>query len=292
MTAALTQPTRLPSTYLFVPGNRPDRCDKALASRADAVIVDLEDAVAPADKASARKAVRAWTGSASFAPQRVLLRINDESTPWFEEDLAVVRDAGVAGVVLPKAERPEQIDRVAAALPRDEFVIALVETAKGIVEVETLARAPRLQRIAFGTLDYALDLDLQGDERGLLYPACRIALASRAAGLASPVAGVTADIGDESKLRADLAFARACGFGAKLCIHPKQVDIVQAAMRPTDAEIDWAKRVAAAVEAGAGVVQLDGKMVDRPVIAKAMRILAQLSAPSAQPQSSSILPRE
>ena len=284
MTAVLTQRSRLPSTYLFVPGNRPDRCDKALASTADAVIVDLEDAVAPADKASARGSVGSWCRSPAFSRARVVLRINDQTTPWFDEDLALVRDAGVQGVVLPKTERPEQIERVASALPDDGFVIALVETAAGVIGVDTLAFAPRLQRIAFGTLDYALDLDLNDDERALLYPSCRIALASRAAGIASPIAGVTADIGDESKLRADLAFARSCGFGAKLCIHPKQVDVVQAAMRPSEAEIAWARRVAAAVESGAGVIQLDGKMVDRPVIAKAMHILAQVSSASALPR--------
>jgi citrate lyase subunit beta / citryl-CoA lyase len=273
MTSPPPRASKLASTYLFVPGNRADRCDKALASKADAVIVDLEDAVAPADKPSARASVAAWYRRARFAPGRVLLRINDETTPWFEDDVAVIRDTGVRGVVLPKAESVAQISRIASVLPDDGFIVALVETAKGIVGIDALARAPRLQRIAFGTLDYALDLDLTADERGLLYPACRIALASRTAGIASPVAGVTPDIGDESKLLADLAFARACGFAAKLCIHPKQVDAIHMALRPTEAELAWARRVAAAVESGAGVVQLDGKMVDRPVIAKAMRIL-------------------
>lgn len=168
-------------------------------------------------------------------------------------------------------------------MPAHGFVVALIETARGVIDVDTLAHAPRLQRIAFGTLDYALDLDLNGDEQSLLYPACRIALASRAAAIASPIAGVTPDIGNESKLLVDVAFARACGFGAKLCIHPKQVDVVEAAMRPSEADVAWARRIATAVESGAGVVQLDGKMVDRPVIAKAMQILAHVSPQSAQP---------
>lgn len=265
----------LPSTYLFVPGNRSERFDKALASRAGAVIVDLEDAVEPADKAAARASFVAWYRAATFAPDRVLLRINDESTPWFDDDVAIMKETGVRGVVLPKAESAVQIERVGSVLSVSGFVIALVETAKGIVDVEELARAKHLQRIAFGTLDYALDLDVSGDERGLLYPACRIALASRAAGIAAPIAGVTPEIGDESKLLADLAFARACGFGAKLCIHPKQVDAIDVAMRPSEAEIDWAKRVVAAAESGQGAVQVDGRMVDRPVIAKALRTLAR-----------------
>ena len=275
MTSANTAMPNLPSTYLFVPGDRSERFDKALASRAGAIIVDLEDAVAPVAKSAARASFAAWYRAATFAPDRVLLRINDESTAWFDDDLAIIRELHVRGVVLPKAESAAHIERVGDVLPPDGFVVALVETAKGILQVDELTRARRLQRIAFGTLDYAVDLDISADDRGLLYPACRIALASRAAGIATPIAGVTPEIGDEPKLLADLAFARACGFGAKLCIHPKQVDAVDAAMRPSEAEIDWAKRVLAAAEPGRGAVQVDGRMVDRPVIAKAQRILAR-----------------
>lgn len=262
-------------TYLFVPGNRADRFDKAVASQAGAIIVDLEDAVAPNDKAAARAKFAAWFRAYDSAPERILVRINDESTPWFDEDIALIAESGVPGVVLPKAESTSQIERIRSALPANGFVVPLVETAKGILDVDSLARTARVQRIAFGTLDYALDLDLTGDDRGFAYPACRIALASRAAGIASPIAGVTTEIDDQSRLLADLDFTRACGFGAKLCIHPKQVDAIHAAMRPSEAEIAWAKRVAAAAESGQGAVQLDGKMVDRPVIAKAMRILAR-----------------
>jgi citrate lyase subunit beta/citryl-CoA lyase len=265
----------LPLTYLFVPGNRADRFDKAVASQAGAIIVDLEDAVAPNDKAAARAKFAAWFRAYDSAPERILVRINDESTPWFDEDIALIAESGVRGVVLPKAESTSQIERIGSALAANTFVVPLVETAKGILDVDSLARTAHVQRIAFGTLDYALNLDLTGDDRGFAYPACRIALASRAAGIASPIAGVTTEIDDQSRLLADLDFARACGFGAKLCIHPKQVDAVHAAMRPSEAEIAWAKRVAAAAESGQGAVQLDGKMVDRPVIAKAMRILAR-----------------
>jgi citrate lyase subunit beta / citryl-CoA lyase len=265
----------LPLTYLFVPGNRADRFDKAVASQAGAIIVDLEDAVAPNDKAAARAKFAAWFRAYDSAPERILVRINDESTPWFDEDIALIAESGVRGVVLPKAESTSQIERIGSALAANSFVVPLVETARGILDVDSLARTAHVQRIAFGTLDYALDLDLTGDDRGFAYPACRIALASRAAGIASPIAGVTTEIDDQSRLPADLDLARACGFGAKLCIHPKQVDAIHTAMRPSEAEIAWAKRVAAAAESGQGAVQLDGKMVDRPVIAKAMRILAR-----------------
>ncbi|HSC97792.1 MAG TPA: CoA ester lyase [Casimicrobiaceae bacterium] len=272
---AQTTAPNLPLTYLFVPGNRPDRFDKAVASRAGAVIVDLEDAVAPEDKAAARASFASWYGTCGAAGDRILVRINDDSTPWHDEDIALVAETGVRGVVLPKTERAAQIDRVVSALPASGFAIPLVETARGVADVDTLARAARVQRIAFGTLDYALDLDLTGDERGFIYPACRIAVASRAAAIAPPIAGVTSEIGDEAKLRADLEFARACGFGAKLCIHPKQVDAIHAALRPSESEIAWAKEVAAIAESSPGAVQVAGKMVDRPVIAKALRILAR-----------------
>jgi citrate lyase subunit beta/citryl-CoA lyase len=265
----------LPLTYLFVPGNRPDRFEKALSSQAGAVIVDLEDAVAPADKGAARTAFASWMRTSNAKRDRILLRINDESTPWFDADAALVRETAVRGVVLPKAESALQIERIAASLPDDGFVIAIVETAKSIIELDSIARATRVQRLAFGTIDYAVDLDLAEGDEGLLYPACRIALASRAAGIASPVAGVTADIGDEARLRADLRFARACGFGAKMCIHPKQVAPIHAAFVPGDDEIAWAKRVVNAADSSPGAVQVDGRMVDRPVVAKAMRILAR-----------------
>lgn len=265
----------LPRTYLFVPGNRPDRFGKALASGADAVVLDLEDAVAPQDKAAAREAITTWYQTTPFEVTRIVVRINDESTEWFDEDLELVHAAGLHAVMLPKAELASQVSRVMAALPEAGFVIPIIESARGLLNVDAVAAASGVQRLAFGTLDYAADLDLSGDGRGLLYPACRMALASRAAGLASPIAGVTPDLGNEDALRADLAEARACGFGAKLCIHPNQVGAVHRALAPSSAELDWARRVVAAAEHATGAFQLDGKMVDRPVILKAMAILGR-----------------
>jgi citrate lyase subunit beta/citryl-CoA lyase len=176
-----------------------------------------------------------------------------------------------------KTETVTQIDRLTSVMADDGLVIPLVETAKGIVQVEAIACAARVERIAFGTLDYALDLDIPGDERGLLYPACRIAVASRVAGIAPPIAGVTPEIGDEAKLLADLAFARSCGFRAKLCVHPNQVAVAHGALQPSYEEIAWARKVIAASESGQGAIQVDGKMVDRPLMLKARQILAHAS---------------
>jgi citrate lyase subunit beta / citryl-CoA lyase len=267
--------TTTPRTYLFVPGDRAERFDKALAAGADAVVLDLEDAVAPDRKGPARKAVGERLAAATAADrERLVVRINDESTPWFDADLRLLADHGVAAVMLPKAERPAGVSRVRAACP-GIAVLALIETARGVLNAEALAETEGVHRLVFGTIDFALDLDLPGDPVGFDHAASRLALASRAAGLPSPVAGVTPDIADTAKLLAELARARAHGFGAKLCIHPNQIVPIHAALRPSEAELDWARRVVAAAETNAGAVQVNGRMVDRPVLLRALRLLAR-----------------
>jgi citrate lyase subunit beta/citryl-CoA lyase len=265
----------LPVTYLFVPGNRPERFDKAMAAGADMVILDLEDAVSPDDKESARESVARWidTRMDQREKERIAVRMNDASTAWFRADLRMLMATHVRYAMLPKVERKEQVDEVCSSLDRGSQILPLIETALGIDQVDTIATSRGVQRMAFGTLDYGVDLDLSGDERGLMYPSARIASASRLAGLASPIAGVTPAIDDEPRLLADLAFARAFGFGAKLCIHPKQVAIIAKALLPSPAEIDWARRVLAASESTQGAVQVDGRMVDRPVLLRAQTIL-------------------
>jgi citrate lyase subunit beta/citryl-CoA lyase len=269
---------RLPITYLFVPGDRPERFAKALATGADAVVLDLEDAVAPAAKGQARANVRRFVQAHVEVAGRLVVRICDATSAWFAEDLALLRGSGIHLVMLPKAEDPQAIAVVSSALPPTGLVLPLVETALGVHRVDDLARAPRVQRLVFGTLDYGVDLDLSGDERGLAYPSARIALASRCAGIASPVAGVTPTIDDAARLLADLAFARAFGFGAKLCIHPRQVAAIAQAMRPTPAEVEWARKVVAAAGDASGAVQVDGRMVDRPVVLKAQALLDRADA--------------
>lgn len=266
-----------PLTYLFVPGDRPERFFKALAAGADAVIIDFEDAVAPAAKPAARGHLTDWMRANAASRDRVLVRVNDAPSAWFADDLAALRAAGVRGAVLSKTESAAHVEAVRATLPADGYVVCLIETARGIAALDAICAAPGVQRLAFGTLDYGVDLGLAGDDRGLAYPASRMAIASRCAGLASPVAGVTAALDDNDRLLADLDFARAHGFGAKLCIHPRQVAVVREAMRPTAAETEWAKRVVAATASGAGAVQVDGRMVDKPVMLKAQEILARAS---------------
>jgi len=262
-------------TYLFVPGNRPERFAKALASTADAVVLDLEDAVAIDDKSSARESVGAQlAGMSPEARRRVVVRINDIASSWFLMDLRTLLHSGGTQLMLPKAESAAQIAALRSAVP-DADVLALIETARGVAAVDEIAAASGVSRLVYGTLDFALDLDLDtsaGDE-GLAYAAGRIAVASRAAGLAAPVAGVTPQLDDDVRLLADLAQARRFGFGAKLCIHPKQIDPIHRALQPSPAAVDWATRVLKAEAASPGAARLDGRMVDRPVVLQAERIL-------------------
>lgn len=262
-------------TYLFVPGTRPERFVKALASGADMVVLDLEDAVVADDKATARGAITTWFATASAQDRsRIVVRINDAGSTWFADDLAALRGAGVGSVLLPKVESAEQIATAKAAFPNAD-VLALIESARGVARVDGLAAAGA-SRLVFGTLDFALDLDMDisTDASGLAYAASRIAIASRVAGLPAPVAGVTPQLDDAARLLLDLADARRLGFGAKLCIHPRQVQTIHAALRPTAEALDWARRVLLAEAASPGAARLDGRMVDRPVVLQAQRTLA------------------
>ena len=259
-------------SYLFVPGDRPDRFEKARQSGADAVIIDLEDAVDSAHKDVAREAVASW-----LSPTRpVYVRINGTESPWFERDLEVVGLPGVLGVVLPKAEQPEQVAQVAARLAGEGRVLPLVETALSVWHVGALAQAPRVERLAFGSVDFQLDTGISGEYEELLYARSRLVLASRVASILPPVDGVTLAFEDQARLRDDVTRARRLGFGGKLCIHPKQVETINQGFAPTEAEQAWARRILEAVEAsGDGAFRLHGELIDRPVIERARAILAQ-----------------
>ena len=257
-------------SYLFVPADRPDRYAKALASGAGAVIVDLEDAVAPEAKASARESLLHWL---SRATTQVLVRVNAAQTPWFADDLALCGHASVAGVVLPKAERRADLAH-ASAIAAGRRLYPLIETAAGFEAMRALASAPGVERLVFGSIDFQVDLGIAGDDDGLLMFRSQMVLASRLAHVRAPVDGVTVAIDDEAALAADAARARRLGFGGKLCIHPKQVAVVERAFAPSEAERDWARRVIAAAEGAKGAaVAVDGRMVDKPVMLRARAIL-------------------
>jgi citrate lyase subunit beta/citryl-CoA lyase len=250
-----------PRSFLFVPGNRPERFAKAYSSGADAVIIDLEDAVPPGEKLAARANAAAWISSEHL----VLIRVNGA------DDFAVCRLPGVAGIVLPKAERIEDIPQI------DKPVFPIIETAKGFWNVSALAHAPNVERLMFGSIDFQLDLGIHGEGEELLYFRSQLVLVSRIAGLPAPVDGITTVFDSPDAVRADTQRARRLGFGGKLCIHPKQVPIVNQCFGPAQEEEAWARRVVeAAATAGGAAISLDGEMIDRPVLARALELLKQL----------------
>lgn len=269
-------------TLLFLPADRLQRLPKALASGAHLVVVDLEDAVAPGAKAAARAALLAqWPALDAAARTRIAVRINATGSPWHGDDLALLGELGAHGLaaaMLPKTESPAQLHDLAAAVPALPL-LPLVESAEGLAALDHIARAPAVARLVFGHLDFQLDLDLQcsDDERELDAVRLAFASASRRAGLAGPVDGVTTQIDPLDRLQFDTARARRFGFAGKLCIHPNQVPTVNELLGPTPAQRAWAQRLlAAAASAGSGAFQFEGTMVDAPVLTRAQRLLDSL----------------
>lgn len=257
-------------TLLFVPGTRPDRFDKAIAAGANVTVLDLEDAVLPERKEQALSDVVAWlTRLGDEQTARIAVRVNAAGTPWHEADLAAV--AGRAGaVMLPKAEAGEALRAAAAWSP----VVALVETADGVLDAREIARTEGVVRLAFGSFDLAAELGVDPqDGEALRASRSALVLASAAAGLPGPIDGVHAAINDAEALAAETEAARRLGFSGKLCIHPRQVATVEAVLRPSAEEVAWAERVLAVAPAE-GVATVDGRMVDKPVIERARRIAA------------------
>lgn len=252
---------------LFVPATRPDRFSKAAQSGADAVILDLEDAVAPEDKAQARQAL-----ATDFTDLPVAVRINASETPFHADDMNAVAALHPAAVFLPKAEKPALVAKVADGLPGVP-VIAIIESALGLANARAIAALDGVVRLAFGSLDYCVDLGC-AHLRDILLPArSELVLASKLAGIAPPIDGVTVQVNDFSVSYDDARHARDLGMTGKLCIHPKQILEVMRAFAPTEDEIDWARRVLAS---GNGAASVDGAMVDEPVRIRARAILAQL----------------
>lgn len=260
-------------SYLFVPGDRPDRFDKALNTGAHAVILDLEDAVQPEHKDAARQKVTQWLGGEG---RPVYVRINAVETPWHLQDRELLKLPHVRGVMLPKSEHPEHLQQLASLLQPGQTLLPLIETVAGWFNVQAISRCPRVERLAFGSVDFMADSGIQGDGAELDAVRTLLVLHSRHAGLLAPIDGVSLAINDQEQLKADVLRSRRWGFGAKLCIHPGQIGAVHEGFAPSEKEIQWARKVLQALENGAaGAIAVDGKLVDKPVILLARSILAQ-----------------
>lgn len=268
-------------SFLFVPGHRTERLPKAAASGADCVIADLEDGVPGPDRPAARRAVAQWLQAGAQA----LVRINAVGTPEFAEDLAMVVAARPEGIVLPKADAAG-LTTVRATLHATQSLIALVESVAGIVALRDIAATPGLSRLAFGSVDFGLDAGIPGIEHELDFVRSRLVIESRFAGLPAPIDGITAVIDQPEVIVREAERSRRFGFGGKLCIHPAQVALVNAAFAPTAAEVSWAEQVVAAASQRAGnAFLLAGQMIDRPVVARAYAVLAARDARAAIQQA-------
>ncbi|WP_044874394.1 CoA ester lyase [Pseudomonas sp. LFM046] len=272
---------KYPITYLFVPGNHPERFAKAVEAAPDAIILDLEDAVHPDSKAAARDGIQAWQESTPSTRCDRYIRLNSVGSPLFKQDLAWLIELRhperCAGIFLPKAENPSEtaqaVERLRAWNPKAK-IVAIIETATGLQNVEALSAIPGIARLAFGSLDFSLDINCNQFRDAFLLARSRIVVASRTAGLPAPIDAVTPAIEDIAVVGDDARYARALGFTAKLCIHPLQVDAVQAAFLPDQGQLAWAGRVMQAASRGSHAVKVDGEMVDLPLIEQAQRMLA------------------
>lgn len=253
------------TTALFVPADRPERFAKAAASGADAVIIDLEDAVGAANKLAARTNL-----SNDFTDGPIILRINSAGTRWHADDLSAAARLKLAAIMLPKTEMDETLDAIATSPAAHLPVIALVETALGIAQARAIAAHPAVKRLAFGSIDFAADLACAHTRDALLSARCEVVLASRLASLPPPIDGVTTAIEDEALILDDARYGQRLGFGGKLCIHPRQIAAVRTGYAPEALDITWAERVLAS---GDGAISLDGAMVDEPVRIRARNIL-------------------
>ena len=273
----LDTPLGFSSNFLFVPGTRPERFIKALDSGANGVVLDLEDAVAEEDKETARNAIRtAWPSFSIEQKKRLVIRTNAPGTQFYSADLILAQELDVGCLLIPKSESADQMNGAALVLP-NTAIIPMIETAIGLDRLREISNANQVLRLALGNLDLQADLGMMCDpqETELQTARYQIVLASRLAQIAPPVDGVTPSTDDLPRITDDAERAKRMGFGAKLCIHPKQVAIVKAAFMPTEEEIQWAHRVIEADHASkGGAVKLDGRMIDRPVVLLAQRTLA------------------
>ncbi|HTW69296.1 MAG TPA: CoA ester lyase [Acetobacteraceae bacterium] len=289
----MNEPTRPLRSLLFAPGNHARRVEKALSLDADAVILDLEDAVAIAEK----PATRTMIAGALARPRRGLLyvRVNAVDTEFCYGDLVVVVQRGLDGIILPKVESAAglatidwllaQLERDRGLSPGDIDLVPIIETARGLQQIDAiLAAGTRARRVAFGAGDFTLDVNMtwSSNETELGHARAAIVMASRAAGIEAPLDTVWVDLTDPDGLETSARTALAYGFQGKMCIHPDQIAVVNRVFTPSDAEVAFADRVCAAFAraeaAGSAAIQLDGKFIDYPIVHRAQRVMQKIAA--------------
>ncbi len=277
-------------SFLFAPGNHARRVEKALTIAADAVILDLEDAVAISEKPATRDLVTRAFGQARHG--RLYVRVNAYGTEWCYADIVAVARRGLDGIILPKVESPDQlrsVDWLLTNLERERGLpsgsidlVPIIETAIAIRDIAAIAASgSRTKRMAFGAGDYTLDLGMvwSRDEAELLPARAAVVMASRAAGIEPPFDTVWADLRDSDGFVQSAERAAALGFQGKMCIHPDQIAPTNAAFSPSEHQLTWARRVVVAFDEaetkGLASIQLDGQFIDYPIVLRARQVLAR-----------------
>jgi citrate lyase subunit beta/citryl-CoA lyase len=289
--------TRALRSFLFTPGNHSRRVEKVFSVGADAAILDLEDAVATAEK----PATRGMIVEALGRPRSCLayVRVNALDTQFCYDDLVEVVVPGLDGIVLPKVESAaglmtiewllRQLERNAGLPEGGIDLMPIIETAAGLMAAEEIARAgSRARRLAFGAGDFTFDVNITwtADEQELAYSRSRLVAISRAAGLEAPIDSVWVDLQDISGLRTSADQVLKMGYQGKMCIHPTQVSVVNEVFTPSEETVAFAKRVVDAFEAaeaaGSAALQVDGKFIDYPIVYRAQRVLRLMETINAQ----------
>ncbi|MDJ0107922.1 CoA ester lyase [Rhodococcus erythropolis] len=256
------------ASWLFVPGHRPEQFAKGIAAAPQMLVLDLEDGVPVSEKAQARQAITEWLTHGGVG----CVRVNAASSPEFSRDLEVLRRlSGLRCVILSKSEDVAAIDEAAEEIDRP--VIPLIETALGVANVRSLAAAAGAARLALGAVDLTLDLGIANDDENLAHARYELVLASRVAGLAAPLDSVPMNFGDPDAIYTMSHLSRQRGFGGRMCIHPSQVSPINRAYLPDEAELKWARGVIENASED-GPSQMEGSMIDLPVLERARRILA------------------
>jgi citrate lyase subunit beta/citryl-CoA lyase len=261
-------------TWLFVPGDRPDRFAKATASGADAVILDLEDAVAPQSKAFARQSSREYL----LAGNPAYVRVNGADSEYHHTDLMALSalEDQLRGVVLPKSEQVESFDQLDRVLPKGAVAVALIETAAGVNNAYEIAAAPRVARLAFGSADFTLQTGIEDEPRGLLLARSTLVVGSHAGGLEGPIDGITTALDDDDAAQHDAEDGRRLGFAGKLCLHPRQIAPVLRGFTPPARDVMWASEILSAAEgAGGRAIRVRGQMVDLPLLRRARQLMSR-----------------
>ena len=265
--------------FLFVPGNRDDRIIKSLSTNAHALIIDLEDAIPLSDKETARRTMLSVLPEILSAnPSRILVRINAYGSEFFKDDIQLLKKLGVGAIVLPKAESKSQLVEIEKQLNRSISFIPMIESAQGIDQLKDISSHPSVVRLTLGNIDLQANLGMNcsPDELELLPLKFQMVLMSRLFELAPPIDGVTVDFKSVETIAGDVQRSKRIGFSGKLCIHPSQIEPVIQGFMPSLAEVENAKAIVIAdSKANGGAVQLNGKMVDRPVVLMAKLVLQQ-----------------